>query len=247
MTWWCNFKSHPRATEYLKWRVSEYNFKSLLAIPRRVKPIYTILKELDTAGTTYLSHWKYGHSSYKTDCSAQITPYILWYWNYTFLVLVLIRNWERIVLAFKTSPVSELLSHVGFSRLFIFPNIWIDLHHQISSGERNPVLTASKLLSFPSRSPSLANTSPIGFDSIKTCFRPSTQSRKKSAPVVLLSQQVWARKTSWHLLTLMTSLFQTTCSLKYKGFFSISFPHRTCPLAPRWKYPNITSHLLANE
>lgn len=77
-------------------------------------------------------------------------------------------------------------------------------------------------------------------------YKPASEAfytiKKKLPPVVLPSHQVWARKTPWYLLALMAFLFQTTCSLKYKGFFSISFTHRHA-LLPQDE--NIqTSHLI---
>lgn len=145
-------------------------------------------KTLHTAGTTYLSHWKYHCRSHQLQdwllCLDRI-PHTLILKLYIPSPVFNHDLRERVVLVFRTSLVSELLSHIGFSRhcrsairLFIFGNTPINLHCKISPGGRKPVLAASKLRSCPPRLLSLANTSLTGFGFIQSCFRPSTQSRK---------------------------------------------------------------------
>lgn len=212
-------------------------------------------KTLYTAGTTYLSHWKYHCRSHQLQdwllCSDCI-PHTLILKLYIPSSVFNHELRRRVVLAFGTSLVSELLSHVGFSRLcrsairlLISGNIPIDLHRKISPGGRKPLLAAPKLRSFPLLS--LANRSLKGFGFIQSCFRPSTQSRKKSALVDLPSQQVWTRKKMWRLLTLMHFPFSNYLLTKIQWFLFHFLHTQACPLAPRWKHPNLKSHLLANE
>lgn len=84
MTQWCHFKSHPRATEYLKRGASEYHFKSPLAYLRTVRPIYHHPQRYYTQQAPpnkATENITVGHSSYKTDCSAQVTSHMLKLYN----------------------------------------------------------------------------------------------------------------------------------------------------------------------